>query len=66
MSNFNEIFRKDLPYDNFKSTKKQGFTLYLEDTIFGKPQGRGGGQIDPFSRFRVKSNAKITIFYCFC
>ena len=38
-----------------KVTKKQGFTLYLEDTFFEKPQG---GQIDPPpptppSRFRV-------------
>ena len=39
-----------------KVTKNQGFTLYLEDTIFKKPQGVGvGGQIDsPPSRFRVK------------
>ena len=36
-----------------KVTKKQGFTLSLEDTFFEKPQG--GGQIDtPPSRFRVK------------
>ena len=27
-----------------KDTKKQGFTLSLEDTFFEKPQG---GQIDP-------------------
>ena len=37
-----------------KVTKKQGFTLSLEDTFFGKPQERG--QIDPASRFRVKSS----------
>ena len=42
--NFNEIFRKDIPYDNFKIHKKPGFHP-LEDTIFEKPQG-GGGQID--------------------
>ena len=29
-----------------KVTKNQGFTLFLEDTFFEKPQG-GGGQIDP-------------------
>ena len=28
-----------------KVTKKQGFSLSLEDTLFEKPQG--GGQIDP-------------------
>ena len=25
LRNFNEIFRKDVPYDNFKSHKKPGF-----------------------------------------
>ena len=32
-----------------KVTKNQGFTLFLEDAIFEKPQrmGEGGGQIDP-------------------
>ena len=32
-----------------KVTKKQGFTLSLEDTFFEKPQGGGwvGDQIDP-------------------
>ena len=39
-----------------KITKNQAFTLSLEVTFFGKPQGgRGGGQIDPHpSCFRVK------------
>ena len=37
-----------------KVTKKQGFSLSLEDTLFEKPQE--GGQIEPppRSRFRVK------------
>ena len=30
-----------------KVKKNQGFTLYLEDTFFEKPQERGGSQIDP-------------------
>ena len=34
-------------------TKKQGFTLSLEDTFLRKPQGR---QIDPPSLLRVKKN----------
>ena len=38
MRNFNEIFRKDVTYDNTKSHKSQGFTLSLEDTFFEKPQ----------------------------
>ena len=42
--NLNEIFGKDVTYDNIKSLKKkQGFTLSLEDTFLEKPQG---GQID--------------------
>ena len=39
-----------------KVTKNQGFTLFLENTFFEKPQkrgGEGGGQIDSLSRFRV-------------
>ena len=37
-----------------KVTKKQGFTLSLEDVFFEKPQGRRGrGQIEPTSRFMV-------------
>ena len=32
-SNLNEIFRKDVTYDNIKS-KKQGFTLSLADIFF--------------------------------
>ena len=30
-----------------KVRKNQGLTLSLEDTFFEKPQGEGGGQIDP-------------------
>ena len=39
-----------------KVTKKQGFTLSLEDTFFEKPQGGGwvGDQIDPPRHIRVK------------
>ena len=28
-------------------TKKQGFTLSLQDIILEKPQGRGGGKLTP-------------------
>ena len=41
--NLNEIFGKDVTYDNIRSLKKQVFTLSLEDTFLEKPQG---GQID--------------------
>ena len=34
LSNFNEIFRKDVNCDNIKSHKNQGFTLFLKDTFF--------------------------------
>ena len=54
MRNFNEIFRRGVTYDNFKSHKKQGFTLSLKDMFFKKPHG--WGQIDPPSCFRVKFN----------
>ena len=39
LSNFNEIFRKDVIYNNIKSqvTKKQGFTLSSEHTFLEKP-----------------------------
>ena len=37
---FNDIFRKDVAYDNIKSHKKnQSFTLCLENKIFGKSTG---------------------------
>ena len=39
--NFNEIFRKDVPYNNIKSHTKPGFALSLEDIFFEKPQGVG-------------------------
>ena len=39
MRNFNEIFRKDMTYDNIKSHKKQGFTLSIEDAFNGKTTG---------------------------
>ena len=39
-----------------KVTKNQGFSLYLEDTLFEKPWGgEGRSQIDPISGFRVKA-----------
>ena len=36
---FNDIFRKDVTYDNLKLTKKQGFNLSLENTFLEKEQG---------------------------
>ena len=30
-----------------KSHKNQGFTLSVENAFFEKPQGEGGGQVDP-------------------
>ena len=44
LRNFNEIFRKDMAYDNIKATKNQGFNLSVENTFLEKPQGRGGGE----------------------
>ena len=46
-----------------KVTKKQGFTLSVEDTFFEKPHG--WGQIDPPSRFRVNDTYNILKFAWF-
>ena len=40
------MFRKDLPYDNFKSHKKTGFHPLFRRYNFQKTTGVGG-QIDP-------------------
>ena len=55
LRNFNEIFMKDVAYDNIKSHKKTGLQPLFRKHIFEKSQGgatRGGGggggaQIDP-------------------
>ena len=46
--NFNEIFRKDVTYDDIKSEKTQGLTLILEDTVFEKPQVNSSPLVSPF------------------
>ena len=39
LRNFNEIFKKDVTYDNIKSHKKaQGFAIYLKNTFLEKTQ----------------------------
>ena len=45
MKNFNEIFRKDVPYDNIKSHKNPGFSACLKKIHFSK--NPRGAQIDP-------------------
>ena len=37
--NLNEIFRKDVTYDNIKSHKKPGFHPLFRGCIFGKTTG---------------------------
>ena len=37
LRNFNDIFRKDVTYDNIKIKKKQGLILSLEDIFLEKP-----------------------------
>ena len=40
LRNLNEIFMKDVAYDNIKShKKKQGFSLYLENTFLKSHRG---------------------------
>ena len=69
MKNFNENFGKYRTYDNIKSHKKQGFTLFLEDTSFEKPQ-EGGVQIDPsavlglIEQIKKQANAEEKIALC--
>ena len=46
MTNFNEIFKKNVTYDNVKTNKKQSFTLSLENTFLEKPDAEGVGQTD--------------------
>ena len=46
LRNANEIFRKNVAYDNIKSHKKPGFPLSLENTFLEKPQG-GGVKLTP-------------------
>ena len=50
------MLRKDTDFMIIlKVTKKQGFTLSLENTLLEKPQdGGGGGQIDPSQLFKGK------------
>ena len=46
LRNFNEIFMKDVAYDNIKSHKKTGLQPLFRKHIFEKSQGgatRGGG-----------------------
>ena len=51
MRNVNEIFRKDVTYDNIKSHKKS--TLSLEDTFFCKSRKGRGVKLTPLSLLRV-------------
>ena len=46
MRNFDEILRKDVVYDSFRSHKKLGLHPLFRRYCFGKTTG-GGGQIDP-------------------
>ena len=54
LRNFNEIFWKDVPYDNIKSHKNQSFTLSRKH-IFGKTTRGRGSNWPQSSLFRVKN-----------
>ena len=43
MRNLNEMFRKDVTFDNVKSHKKGGFHPLFRRYIFGKTKGPGAG-----------------------
>ena len=54
LRDFNEIFRKDVPYDNFKSHKKTGFHPLFR--IYNFQKTTGGGQIDPPAVLGLREN----------
>ena len=58
---FNEIFWKDVTLTILKVTKKQGFTLTLEDKFLDNPQrgDRRGIQIDPSAVLELNSVEKL-------
>ena len=68
LRNFNEFFRNDVPYDNFKSHKKPGFHPLFRRYNFRKTTGGRGCQTDPPSvalglnkeRYRLKKFTKNT------
>ena len=60
MRNLNEVFRKDVTYDDIKSHKKAGFHSLIRRQIFEKTTGEVKLTLPPplpplLSRFRVKS-----------
>ena len=42
LSNFNEVFKKDVACDNIKSNKKAGLYPLSRKHMFGKTTGEGG------------------------
>ena len=53
LRNFNEVFRKDVTYDNIKSYKKTGFHSLFKRYDFRKTTGLTP---PPPSRFKVRSH----------
>ena len=66
---FNEIFRKDVPYDNIKSRQKPEFHLFSEKHVSGNTIA-GRDQIDPLPlsplppAFLGLMNYLMTKLYC--
>ena len=53
--NFNEIFRKDVTFDNVKNHKKTGLYSLSRRNIFGKTTGRKVVNLAPPSCLRVNT-----------
>ena len=53
LRDFNEVFRKNVIYDNIKCHKKGALDSFSEKRFLRKTTGRS--QIDPPSLFRVKA-----------
>ena len=60
LTNFNEIFRKDVTYDNIKSQRKPGFYPLFRRYIFRKATDRG--EIAPPPAVFGLSTAKFRSF----
>ena len=54
LRNFNEIFRKDVTYDDIKSNKKSGLNLLSRRHVFGKTTG--GVKLTALSLLRIKKH----------
>ena len=63
LRNFNEIFKKNVTYDNMKTNNKQSFTLSLENTFLEKPGAEGVCQTDLRTFLGLIKSTRFQKFY---